>query len=112
MLDAALDVSDLVAGVALVPRPIELLGSPPELHDEVTREVLGLGLASLLTPKLDQGGLVAAHDDAGVGAADEMAAVSVLFEHHMFAPEPMVRCIRTLRHSVGTTSTPVWTIYQ
>src|SRR6266545_3747951 len=77
MLHAALDVSDVVARVALVPRPVELLGSPPELYDEVTREVLGLGLASLLPPKPDQGGLVAAHDDPSVRAADEALPIPI-----------------------------------
>ena len=59
------------AGVALVPGPVEVLGGGAELHDEVAREVLGLGLAPLLPPQPDQGRLVAAHDDPGVRAADE-----------------------------------------
>ncbi len=37
-------------------------------------QVLGLGLPALLAPELDQGRLVAAHDDPGVRAADEGAA--------------------------------------
>jgi hypothetical protein len=66
MLDSALHVADLPAGVALVPGAIELLGCSTELHDEVAREVLRLGLASFLPPKLNQGGLVVAHDDPGI----------------------------------------------
>ena len=51
MPDVALHVANLPAGVALVPRPVELLGRPPELHDETAREVLRLGLAPFLTPQ-------------------------------------------------------------
>ena len=49
----------------------------PELHDEVAGQVLRLGLAPLLAPEADQGGFIAAHDDPGVRAADEDAAVLV-----------------------------------
>ncbi len=44
----------------------------------------GVGLAPLLLPQPDQGGLVTAHDDAGVGAANEMLAVhrSCIADHH------------------------------
>src|SRR5690349_19829415 len=75
MPDPALWVPDLPAGVALVPGAVELLGCSPELHDEVAGEVLWLGLSSLLAPQADQGGFIAAHNDAGVGAADEGATV-------------------------------------
>ena len=71
MPDPALHVADLPAGVALVPRAIELLRSPPELHDEVAGQVLGLGFAPFLALQLNQGGLVAAHDDPGVRTANE-----------------------------------------
>ena len=68
----------LPAGVALVPGPVEVLGRGAELHDQVAGQVLRLGLAALLPPEADQGGLVAPHDDPGVGAADEGAAVDAL----------------------------------
>ena len=77
MLDPALHVPHPPAGVALVPGAIELLGGCPELHDEVAGQVLRLGLAPLLAPKADQGRFIAAHDDPGVRAADEGAAVLV-----------------------------------
>ena len=38
-------------------------------------QVLGLDLAALFPPEPEQGGLVVAHDDPGVRAADEGAAV-------------------------------------
>ena len=55
--------------------PIEGLGHDAELDDEVAGKVLRLDLAALFPPEAEQGGLVVAHDDAGVGAADEVAAV-------------------------------------
>ena len=47
-----------VAGAALIPLPIEVLGDHAELDQEVTGEVLGLDLATLLLPQPHQGGLV------------------------------------------------------
>jgi hypothetical protein len=74
VLDPGLHVLDGVAGVALVPLAIEVLGHDPELDDEVAREVLRPDLAAFFLPEADQGLFVLAHDDAGVGAADEVAA--------------------------------------
>src|SRR5450756_2541115 len=68
-------VGPVRAGIALVPEPVEILGDPAELDDEVGGEVLGLDLAALFLPEAEQGGLVVAHDDPGVGAADEAPAV-------------------------------------
>src|SRR5262249_49188384 len=84
MPDAPLHVADLPAGVALVPGAIELLCSPPELHDEIVGEVLRLRLTPFLAPKLNKGGLVAAHNDPGVRAADESAALgrSTKYQFH------------------------------
>src|SRR5262249_14798391 len=61
-----LAAADLPACVALVPRAVELLGRPPELHNEIAREVLWLGLATLLAPQAHQSGFIIAHDDPGV----------------------------------------------
>ena len=69
---------DPPAGIALVPGAVEVLGRGPELHDEVAGQVLRLGLAPFLAPEADQGGFVAAHDDPGVGAADEGAAIELV----------------------------------
>ena len=49
-------------------------GHQAELDDEVAGQVLRLDLASFLPPEPEQGGFVAAHDDPGVGAADEGGA--------------------------------------
>jgi hypothetical protein len=59
----ALHVPDLPAGITLEPDAIELLRGPSELHHEVVREVLRLGLASFLLPEADKGRFVIAHDD-------------------------------------------------
>ena len=70
-----LHLGDDLAGIALVPVPVEVLGHGAELDDQVVREVLGLDLAALFPPQPEQGGFVVAHDDPGVRAADEGAAV-------------------------------------
>ena len=46
-----------------------------ELDDQVAGEVLGLDLAALFPPEPEQGGLVIAHDDPGVRAADKVPAI-------------------------------------
>jgi hypothetical protein len=75
VLDAALHVTDLPAGIALEPGAVEVLGCRPELHYEIAGEILRLGLAPFLAPEADQGGFIAAHDDPGVRAADERTAL-------------------------------------
>src|SRR5262249_6056823 len=42
------------------------LSHDAKLHNQIAREVLRLGLASLLLPQAQEGGFVSAHDDAGV----------------------------------------------
>jgi hypothetical protein len=56
VLDPPLDVLDGLAGVALVPAPVEVLGHGAELDDQVAGEVLRLDLAALLPPQAEQGG--------------------------------------------------------
>src|SRR3984893_10833966 len=75
MPDAALHVLDHLPGVAFVPVSIERLRHQTELHGQIAGEVLRLGLPALLVPQLQQGSLVAAHNDPSVGAADEASAV-------------------------------------
>ena len=74
MPDPALDVGDDLPGIGFVPAPVEVLGDDAELDDEVAGQVLRLDLAALFPPQPQQGGLVIAHDDPGVRAADELAA--------------------------------------
>src|SRR5437660_5733535 len=75
--DAARDVRDLVPGIALVPEPVERLGDEAELDQQVLREVRRLDLAPLLPPQAHQGGLIRPHDDSGVRAPDEGAALRI-----------------------------------
>ncbi len=77
MAHLLLDVGDELAGVCLVPAPVQLLGDKAELHREVSGEVLGLDLAALLLPQPDQGGLIITHDDAGIRAADEVTVFDI-----------------------------------
>ena len=75
-MNPTLDVLDGLPRVALVPAPVQILGGLAELDDEIAGQVLRLGLAALFAPEAQQGGFVVAHDDAGVGAADEGSPAS------------------------------------
>jgi len=74
--DLALDVGDDLTGIGLVPAPVKLFGGDPKLDEEVAGEVLRLDLAAFFSPKADQSGFIVAHDNSGVRATDEVAAVS------------------------------------
>ena len=69
----ALDVRDPAAGIELVPAAVEVLGDQAELDDQDARQVERSLLPALLPPEPQQGLLVLAHDDPGVGAADEVS---------------------------------------
>src|SRR5262245_4397016 len=77
MLDAALNIGDASAGVALVPGAVERFRGGPKLHDEVAGNVLRLNFAPLLAPKAHKGCFVAAHDDPSIRTADEGAAIEM-----------------------------------
>ena len=77
-----LDAFDCLPGIAFVPMAVEGLGHKAELDDEVAGQVLRLGLAPFLAPQADQGGFIAAHDDPGVGAADEASPVPMNACHY------------------------------
>src|ERR1700759_5751412 len=72
----ALDVTDPVARIQLVPAADEVLGDQTELDDQHARQVEGGDLATLFQPQAVKGLLVLAHDDPGVGAADEIATIA------------------------------------
>ena len=76
MEDLALDVGDDLTGIGLVPAPVKVFGDDPELDDEVAGQVLRLDLAAFFPPQPQQGGLIVAHNDPRVRAADEVAASS------------------------------------
>jgi hypothetical protein len=69
--------------IALVPMPVEVLGHQPELDDDVAGQVLRFGLAPLLAPEAQESRSVVAHDDPGVGAADERPAILTRFCPHL-----------------------------
>jgi hypothetical protein len=75
VLDPPLDILDDLAGVSLVPAPVEVLRDRPELDGQVVRKILWVGLPAFLAPQTQQAGFVAAHDDAGIRAADEPTAI-------------------------------------
>ena len=61
-----LAVLNAMAGLALVPGVVELLGHYAELDDELAGQVGRANLAAFFLPKTDQGIFVPAHDDAGI----------------------------------------------
>src|SRR5262245_58482101 len=85
MTNPVLDVLDDVTGGALEPKPIERLGRLAELDDEVARIIGRFYLAPLFLPEVEQGGFIGAHDQPGVGTADEGTPLKKI---------PRLRCIR------------------
>ena len=63
---------------SFIPAPIEVLGHQAELDDEVAGEVLRLDFAPLLLPQAQESRFIGAHDDPGVGAADELAPIETV----------------------------------
>ncbi len=59
--------------LASIPAPVQVLGGEAELDDEIAGEVLRLDFAALLPPQAEEGGLIVAHNDPSVGAADKIA---------------------------------------
>jgi hypothetical protein len=64
-----LDIRDDLFGIGLVPVPVQVLGRQAQLNDEIVRQVVGRDLSAFFPPQSDEGGLIVAHDDAGIGAA-------------------------------------------
>jgi hypothetical protein len=63
--------------LALIPAPVEVLDDRPELDDQHVGQIFRFHFASLFPPEAEQGGLIIAHDDPGVRAADEGATVDI-----------------------------------
>jgi hypothetical protein len=78
MADVSPDVGEDLAGVGLIPAPVQLFGGNAKLDHEVGRKVPRLDFPAFLAPEPNQGGFFIAHYDAGVRAADEIAAVDAL----------------------------------
>ena len=88
MLDPSLHVLDGMAGVALIPASVEVLGDRAKLNDQVVREIFWFDLAALFPPQPNEIGLVIAHNHPSIGSANERAAVNLPqhFRLHSAAP--------------------------
>jgi len=85
VLYLALDVRKYLSGIRLVPAPVQILGRYPKLDYEIAREVLWLKFAPLFPPEAEEGGFIIAHDDPGVGAANEIPAFFPQLRGHDFS---------------------------
>jgi hypothetical protein len=70
-----LNIDDHLAGIGLVPAPVQVLSGKTQLDDEIAGQVLRFDLCALLPPQAEEGGLIIAHDDPGIGATDEIAPI-------------------------------------
>ena len=77
MADVLLALRDCLGCAALVPVPVQVLCGPAELDHQVFREILRLNLAPLFPPQPNEIGFILAHNDAGVRAANERAALPI-----------------------------------
>jgi hypothetical protein len=76
--DLPLNIGEDLSSISLVPAPVQILGRNTKLDDEVARQVLRLDFAPLFPPEPNEGGLITAHNDPRVGAADEVPPISGL----------------------------------
>jgi hypothetical protein len=74
----ALDVRDPVARVLFIPAPVEVFGDEAELDDQDARQIEIGDLTAFFAPQAMEGLLIFAHDDPGIGAADEVRAVRLM----------------------------------
>jgi hypothetical protein len=75
VLDLALNVGKDLSRIGLIPASVQVLRGKAELDNEVAGEVLWLNLTPLLPPQPQKGGLIAAHNDPGIRAADECLSI-------------------------------------
>src|SRR6516165_2773888 len=66
MPNLRLHVRKDLAGIGLIPAPVQVLRRQAKLDEEVARKVFWLDLAPLLSPKPEERSLVVAHDDASI----------------------------------------------
>jgi hypothetical protein len=74
MPDPPLDISEGVPGIHLIPASVQVLRHDTKLDYEIGRKVLRFGLTPLLSPEPVESCFIIARNDAGVRAADEIAA--------------------------------------
>ena len=89
----ALDVFDPCPVVALVPLPVQGFSREPELDDEIAGQVFRLGLAPFFAPEAEQSGLIAAHDNPGVRAANKVRRLMAakLWRNYQTLRSPLLR---------------------
>jgi hypothetical protein len=75
MSDVPLYVCKDLSRIGLVPAPVKVLGHNAKLNYEIAGQVFRLNLSTLPVPQTEEGGFIIAHDDPGIRAADEVAAV-------------------------------------
>jgi hypothetical protein len=73
VLHAALHSRHAPTSVTLIPGAVKLFRCGTELHDKIAGQVLWLGFTAFFAPEAHECGLVGAHDDARVRAADKRA---------------------------------------
>jgi len=84
--DLLLYVDDHLPDTGLVPAAIELLGRDPELDYEIAGQVFPFYLTADLPPLPEESLFILAHDDPGIGSADETATVFRLLRGHRTCP--------------------------
>ena len=77
MADVLLALRDRLGCAALVPMPIQVFRGPAELDHQVFGEILWFKFPALFPPQSDKIGFILAHNDAGIRAADERAALPI-----------------------------------
>ena len=77
MENLPLHLGDGLTSIPLVPVPIEVFGHGAKLDDQVVGQVFRLDLAALLPPETNEVGLIATHDNPGIGATDEGATTDI-----------------------------------
>jgi len=74
-----LNIGKNLAGITLVPAPVQVLGHNPKLDYEIARQIFRLDLATLLSPEANERSLVIAHNGPSIGASYEVAPLTRFF---------------------------------
>src|SRR6266403_87487 len=73
------DWSSDVCSSDLIPAAVEVFGDQAELDDQDAREIETGNFTAFFVPQAHEGLLVLAHNDAGIGATDEVYAVRLMW---------------------------------
>ncbi len=75
MQNPLLHIDNNLTAIGLVPAPVQVLRDRAKLDDKIARQVLRPYLPPLFLPQSKQCCFVITHNDAGVRAANEVAAI-------------------------------------